>query len=43
MTGLDKGELDASKLNNNLYSIMTISDQFIPQANLNAARETLYK
>ncbi|MDP2560838.1 hypothetical protein [Psychrobium sp. 1_MG-2023] len=42
-TALDPNEIALDKLRNNLYSIMTISDQFIPSAQLGSAKEAIYK
>ncbi len=41
-TSIKPGELELEKLRNNLHSILTISDQFLPQAGLKKAAENLY-
>jgi hypothetical protein len=40
-TALDPAQLDEIKLKNNLYSILTISEQFRPQTALSQARDSL--
>jgi len=42
-TALNPGELEIDKLKNNLHSILTISDQFLPNAKLKDATEKLYQ
>ena len=41
-TALKPGEIELDKLRNNLHAILTISDQFLPQAALKAATAKLY-
>ncbi len=41
-TATNDGEIKLDKLTNNLYSILTISDQFIEQANLKETADKLY-
>jgi len=41
-TALNPGELEHDKLKNNLYSILTISDQFLPNTGLKNAADKLY-
>ncbi len=41
-TSISPGEIELDKLRNNLHSILTITDQFLPQANLKKATEKLY-
>jgi hypothetical protein len=42
-TSLNPGEIAIDNLRNNLHSILTISDQFLPQANLKEATNKLYE
>lgn len=42
-TSMKPGEIELDKLKNNLYSILTIGEQFIPQSNLKQAADSLYK
>ena len=42
-TALNPNEIKLDKLQNNLHAILTISDQFLPHAELKAATEKLYK
>ncbi|GGF80392.1 hypothetical protein [Alteromonas lipolytica] len=42
-TALKPGELPLDKLQNNLHAILTISDQFLPQAGLKKATEGIYQ
>lgn len=42
-TALRPGELELEKLKNNLHAILTISDQFLPEAELRQATEKLYE
>ncbi len=42
-TSINPGEIEIDKLRNNLHSILTISDQFLPKANLKKATEKLYE
>ncbi|WP_105264676.1 hypothetical protein [Pseudoalteromonas sp. T1lg76] len=42
-TSLNPGELDLEKLKNNLHAILTISDQFLPHAELKKVTEKIYK
>ncbi|NHZ90979.1 hypothetical protein F2P45_18420 [Massilia sp. CCM 8733] len=41
-TSLKDGDLSAAELKRNLYAILTISDQFIPDDGLKAIAERLY-
>jgi len=41
-TALNPEELDLDKLKNNLHSILTISNEFLPKAGLISATENLY-
>lgn len=42
-TSMEPGEIELDKLRNNLHSILTITDQFLPEANLKKAIERLYE
>lgn len=42
-TALKPGEIELDKLRNNLHSILTISDKFLPQAELKKATDKIYK
>ncbi len=42
-TALKPGEIELDKLKNNLHSVLTISDQFLPNADLKKATEKLYQ
>ena len=42
-TALNPDDLDLDKLKNNLHSILTISDEFLPKAGLIGATENLYE
>ena len=41
-TSIKPGEIELDKLRNNLHSILTITDQFLPEAGLKKAAEKLY-
>ncbi|MCS0580132.1 hypothetical protein NX784_00855 [Massilia pinisoli] len=41
-TALKPGAIELDQLKNNLHSILTLSDQFLPHAGLKAATEKLY-
>ncbi len=41
-TSLRPGEIQLDKLRNNLHAILTITDQFLPEAELKKATEKLY-
>ena len=41
-TSIEPGDIELEKLRNNLHAILTISDQFLPKANLKKATEKLY-
>ncbi len=41
-TALKPGDLALDKLQNNLHAILTISDQFLPQAGLKQATDHIY-
>jgi len=42
-TSLKPGEIDLDKLRNNFHAILTIGDQFLPQAELKQATQKLYQ
>jgi hypothetical protein len=42
-TAINPDEIKLAKLRNNLHSILTISDQFLPKAELKKATEKLYQ
>jgi len=42
-TSINPGEIKLDKLRDNLHSILTITDQFLPKANLKKATEKLYE
>ncbi|MCG7565243.1 hypothetical protein MHM95_02910 [Pseudoalteromonas sp. CnMc7-15] len=42
-TAINPGNLELDKLRNNIHSILTISDQFLPKADLKKATEKLYE
>lgn len=42
-TAMQPGNIELDKLKNNLHSILTISDQFLPSAELKKATDKLYK
>ncbi len=41
-TSMNPNEIKLEKLRNNLHAILTISDQFLPEAELKKATENLY-
>lgn len=41
-TSIKPGEIELDKLRNNLHAILTITDQFLPKAELKKAAEKLY-
>ncbi len=41
-TAIKPGDIELEKLKNNLHAILTISDQFLPHAELKKATEKLY-
>ena len=41
-TALNPGSLKTDQLKNNIYSILTIADQFLPQAKLADAKEQIF-
>ena len=41
-TSIKPGEIELQRLRDNLHSILTITDQFLPQAGLKKATEKLY-
>ena len=41
-TSINPGEIELDKLRNNLHAILTITDQFLPKADLKQATEKLY-
>tara|TARA_R110002049_G_C9127770_1_gene558806 strand:+ start:1557 stop:1850 length:294 start_codon:yes stop_codon:yes gene_type:complete len=42
-TSIEPGEIKLERLRDNLYAILTIADQFLPNADLKKATEKLYK
>jgi len=42
-TAIKPDTLDLDKLRNNLHAVLTITDQFLPNANLKKATESLYE
>ncbi|OUR91924.1 hypothetical protein A9Q87_08975 [Flavobacteriales bacterium 34_180_T64] len=42
-TAMESGDIKLDRLRDNLYAILTISDQFLPTANLKIATEKIYK
>jgi hypothetical protein len=42
-TAIKPGNIDLDKLKNNLHAILTISDQFLPNAGLKKSTEHLYE
>lgn len=42
-TALTPGDMELNKLQNNLHAILTLSDQFLPKADLKQATEKLYQ
>lgn len=42
-TAMNPGSIELDKLKNNLHSILTISDQFLPSAELKKATDKLYQ
>jgi hypothetical protein len=42
-TSVSPGEIELDKLRDNLHAILTITDQFLPKANLKKATEKLYE
>lgn len=42
-TAIKPGSIELDKLKNNLHSILTISDQFLPSAELKQATDKLYE
>ena len=42
-TAMNPGSIELDKLKNNLHSILTISDQFLPKAELIKATDKLYE
>jgi len=42
-TSMSPGEIELDKLRNNLHAILTISDRFLPKADLKKATEKLYE
>ncbi len=41
-TAINPGSIELDKLKNNLHAILTISDQFLPEAKLKQTTENLY-
>ncbi|UCX05745.1 hypothetical protein [Shewanella glacialimarina] len=42
-TAIKPGDIELEKLKNNLHSILTISDQFLPKAGLKKSTDQLYE
>lgn len=42
-TSISPGEIELDKLRNNLHAILTITDRFLPKADLKRATEKLYE
>lgn len=42
-TSVEPGEIRLNRLRDNLHAILTISDQFLPEAGLKKATKNLYK
>lgn len=42
-TALSPEDIDLSKLRNNIHSILTIADQFLPEADLKSATDKLFE
>lgn len=42
-TSISPGEIELDKLRNNLHAILTITDRFLPKADLKKATEKLYE
>ena len=42
-TSINPGEIELDKLRDNIHSILTITDQFLPKAGLKKATEKLYE
>ena len=42
-TSLNTGEIDLEKLRNNIHSILTISDLYLPECELNRMSEKLFQ
>ena len=42
-TAMNPGGIELNKLKNNLHAILTISDQFLPSADLKKATDKLYE
>ena len=42
-TSINPGEIKLDKLRNNLHAILTITDQFLPKADLKKATKRLYE
>jgi hypothetical protein len=42
-TAIKPGALEREKLKDNIHAILTISDQFLPEAELKKATEKIYK
>jgi len=42
-TAIKPGDIELDKLRNNIYAILTISDQFLPQADLKKATDKIYE
>lgn len=42
-TAMKPGNIELDKLKNNIHSILTISDQFLPNADLKKATDKIYK
>lgn len=42
-TSINPGDIELDKLRNNIHAILTISDQFLPEADLKKATQKLYR
>ena len=42
-TALNPGDIDLTKLRNNIHAVLTITDQFLPEADLKTSLEKIYE
>ena len=42
-TALNPGDIDLNKLRNNIHAVLTITDQFLPEADLKTSLEKIYE
>ncbi len=42
-TALNPGDIDLDKLRNNIHAVLTITDQFLPEADLKTSLEKIYE